>query len=250
MTIDDSRFTLMPNTYFRFKEFTVHQERCAMKVTTEACLFGAWASHYLKTDTSPKHILDIGAGTGLLSLLLAQQHYSRIDAIELDKNAAGQCRQNFAASPWRERMHVIESDVRSFPFTQLFDVIISNPPFYENDLSSPVEGRQLAHHSAALSLKDLVDRVRTLLTDQGKFFVLLPYKRKEDLYQLAKAGGLHIVHQCNVRNSPGHPLFRLMAVLSPTYSIDKQEELFSIRDEGNNYTQEFVQLLHPYYLNL
>lgn len=240
----------MPNTYFRFKEFTVHQEHCAMKVTTEACLFGAWTSHYLKNATSPKHLLDIGAGTGLLSLMLAQQHGSCIDAIELDKNAAEQCRQNFAASPWQERMHVIENDVRSFPFNQLFDVVISNPPFYENDLSSPVEGRQLAHHSAELSLKDLIERVRTLLTEQGKFFVLLPYKRKEDLYQLAKACGLHILHQCNVRNSPRHPLFRLMAVLSQTPSIDKQEELLSIRDQENNYTQEFIQLLHPYYLNL
>jgi len=221
-----------------------------MKVTTEACLFGAWASHYIKNDVSPKNILDIGAGTGLLSLMLAQQHGGRIDAIELDKNAAEQCRQNFVASPWRERMNVIENDVRSFPFNQLFDVIVSNPPFYENDLSSPVEGRQLAHHSAELSLKDLIERVRTLLTEQGKFFVLLPHKRREDLYQLAKAGGLHIIHQCHVRNSPRHPLFRLMAVLSPTHSTGKQEELFSIRDEANNYTQEFIHLLRPYYLNL
>lgn len=240
----------MPNTYFRFKQFTIHQEHCAMKVTTEACLFGAWVSHYLKTDSSFKNLLDIGAGTGLLSLMLAQQHSFHIDAIELDKNAAAQCRQNFAASPWQESLKVIEDDVRSFDFNQLFDVIISNPPFYENDLSSPVEGRQLAHHSLELSLKELIDRARTLLTEQGKFFVLLPYKRKEELYQLAKAAGLHIIHQSNVRNSPRHPLFRLIAVLSPVPSTGKGEELLSIRDEENNYTQQFMQLLQPYYLNL
>ncbi|MDF2380777.1 methyltransferase [Nostoc ellipsosporum NOK] len=240
----------MPNNYFRFKQFTIHQEHCAMKVTTEACLFGAWVSDYLKTDHSPENILDIGAGTGLLSLMLAQQHPANITAVELDNGAALQCQQNFMGSPWAERMNTQQGDIRTFSFHQSFDVIVSNPPFYENDLSSPVKGRQLAHHSAELSLKELMGRVKSLLTYEGKFFILLPYKRKEDLYSLAKDNGLHICHQCIVRNSPRHSWLRFMAVLSPAVTILATEEVVSIRDEENNYTQAFTDLLRPYYLNL
>lgn len=221
-----------------------------MKVTTEACLFGAWAAEQLKMGTPPENMLDIGAGTGLLSLMVAQQHHTHITGIELDHAAAVQCSANFTISPWAERLTLTEGDVRIFPLKKTFDGVISNPPFYENELVSPVKGRQLAHHSAELSLKELLQRVQTLLNETGKFMVLLPWKRRDELFSLAGDNHLHILHQCSVRNSPKHPWFRLMAVLSLNNTSRLTEESISIRDEQNNYSAEFIRLLQPYYLNL
>src|SRR5882724_8546870 len=123
----------MANTYFQFKQFTIHQDRCAMKVTTDACLFGAWATVGIrKLAPEAKTILDIGSGTGLLSLMIAQQCDVLIDAVEIDKAAAAQAKENSTASPWKEKIMVIEGDIRymaRYPINR-YDIVICNPPFY------------------------------------------------------------------------------------------------------------------------
>src|SRR5262249_33933395 len=134
----------MPNSYFQFKEFTVYQERCVMKVTTDACVFGAWVAQDV---TDVQNVLDIGTGTGLLPLMLAQRHPSiTIDAIEIDKESFEQAKENVAISPFAEHIQVINDDAKAFSSWKKYDLVISNPPFYEKELASSDHKKNIAHH--------------------------------------------------------------------------------------------------------
>src|SRR5688572_25058776 len=140
----------MPNTYFQFKQFTIHQDRSAMKVTTDACLFGAWCATEINQDN--KRLLDIGTGTGLLSLMIAQKNKLLIDAVEIEEQAAVQAVENVKASPWKESVHVIHKNIRDFNSEKKYNYIISNPPFYENELSGERMEKNIAHHDAGLKM--------------------------------------------------------------------------------------------------
>jgi tRNA1Val (adenine37-N6)-methyltransferase len=240
----------MANSYFRFKQFTVHQELAAMKVTTDGCLFGAWVADQLKDSNTTGSILDIGAGTGLLSLMLAQKNNAKIDAIEIDDSAATQAAQNFAASPWHERMHVINQDINLFEPAGPYDTIISNPPFYENDLSGNNRQKNIAHHDSGLLLQDLIRIISQNLTQTGSFYLLLPFRRYEEALSLIKTHQLQAVKVCLVRQSETHPFFRIMisgGKLQPAMII---EEEIAIKDVNNAYSGRFGQLLADYYLYL
>ena len=137
----------MANTYFQFRQFIIHQDRCAMKVTTDACLFGAWVANQIKnTGSEFSTALDIGTGTGLLSLMVSQKNDLKIDTIEIEDDAFEQLKENIADSPWKDRINLFHNDVRNFIFNQQYDVIFSNPPFYENELKSDDAKRNLALH--------------------------------------------------------------------------------------------------------
>lgn len=237
----------MSNSYFRFKQFTVHQERCAMKVCTDACLFGAWASRKAAqpplTDGS---VLDIGTGTGLLSLMLAQQGNHRIDAVELDEKAAEQAAENFDASPWRERLQVITGDITKLHLGKKYDCIITNPPFFENDLKSNNTQRNLALHSEALSFAELLAACAQYLLEDGKLAVLLPYHRKEVFLQQALQVGFFLEEEVAVRQTPKHAYFRAMLWLGRT-AVTPLQRSITIR-EGEIYSAEFSDLLREYYL--
>src|ERR1700712_4521124 len=124
----------MPNTYFQFKQFIVRQDRCAMKVCTDSCMFGAWVSTKISGN---QHVLDIGSGTGLLMLMLAQKNISKIEGVELDSAAFLQSGQNISESPCADSLHVFHGDIRSVALARTYDFIITNPPFYQDSLSSP-----------------------------------------------------------------------------------------------------------------
>jgi tRNA1Val (adenine37-N6)-methyltransferase len=236
----------MANSYFRFKEFTVHQEHCAMKVCTDACLFGAWVTD--KYQIQEGCILDIGAGTGLLSLMLAQASKARIDAVELDEAAALQAAENMESSPWHERLQVLQGDIRTIHLGKKYELVVSNPPFFENDLNSPDSKRNLALHSNALSLEELLTAIHQHLLPQGKCAVLLPYHRKEQLLLLAEKFMLYPEEIMDVKQTPRHAFFRVMMILGR----EKKEAVtksITIR-EGDSYTPGFTTLLKPYYLNL
>src|SRR5437763_249939 len=136
----------MPNDFFRFKQFTIQQQYCAMKVCTDACLFGAWTVSTITNEKLPAgYVLDIGAGTGLLSLMLVQQlKNSIIHAIEIDGAAAKQAGENFVASPWGEQLNIFNTAIQSFSPTQRYDFITTNPPFFQDDLASPNAQRNIA----------------------------------------------------------------------------------------------------------
>jgi tRNA1Val (adenine37-N6)-methyltransferase len=239
----------MPNTYFQFKQFTIHQEKAAMKVCTDACLFGAWmADRIVGQEAKPAQILDIGAGTGLLSMMLAQAIPASIDAIELDEQAAEQALQNFEASPWHERMQVLQGDARSVHTGKKYDLIISNPPFFENDLKSPDRQRNLALHSSELGLDELLSVIQQYLSPHGRFAVLLPWHRKEAFVKMAETQHFFLVEEMDVRQTGSHSRFRTMLLFSRNRQ-DAQRGEITIRNQ-DGYTPAFIQLLKDYYLHL
>ena len=226
-----------------------------MKVTTDACLFGAWAARKINNEELIiNNCLDIGAGTGLLALMLAQKINARIDCIEIDRDAAKQASENVEASPWQARIAVTHGDVKNAveTFSKKFDVIISNPPFYEKELRSTSDNKNIAHHSEHLTLDELLDIIKNNLTPDGSFYLLLPYKRNEEIKKLFNNHQLHIVEIMLVRQSVNHDYFRIMLKGKINNKDNKQTELneMSITNDKQQYTAEFVNLLKDYYLYL
>jgi tRNA1Val (adenine37-N6)-methyltransferase len=239
----------MSNSYFQFKQFTIHQEYCAMKVCTDACLFGAWVGEQLQSRNSKvKSILDIGTGTGLLSLMLAQKSEADIDAVEIDEAAAQQATDNIDASPWKNRVQVIQGDISYIHLGRKYDYIISNPPFFENNLKSSDTQRNLALHSDMLRLDDLIRIAHVNLSDEGGIALLLPYERGNECIDIARSNDLYLAERVDVRQSNKHSYFRSMLLLRTENNTAITGEL-SIR-ENSNYSPEFVKLLKDYYLHL
>jgi tRNA1Val (adenine37-N6)-methyltransferase len=238
----------MPNPFFKFKNFTVWQDKCAMKVTTDSCLFGAWVAEKLSKQNI-EHALDIGTGTGLLPLMLQQKiNINKFDAVEIDCNAATQAIQNFTASSYKN-LHVYNTAIQGFTAAVKYDLIISNPPFYENSLPSANALKNIAHHGTELLLADLLSISNTLLTKNGWLALLLPYYRMNELEQLLRNNQMHIAEKCKVKPSLQHNYFRVMYVLTHT-KLPTNNQSLAIKDENNNYTAAFTKLLQPYYLYL
>ena len=239
----------MSNTYFQFKQFTIHQDRCAMKVCTDACLFGAWVAGDVRSEKyEVRTVLDIGAGTGLLSLMLAQNTSCIIDAVELDEHAAEQAAENFEATPWKERLQVIRADARTVHLGRKYDLILSNPPFFENDLKSGDTKRNLALHSEALGMEELFAVIKKHIAENGRLALLLPYHRKEQCKEQAAAAGFYLSKEVSVRQTPNHAYFRTM-VLFTTINGPVNNVTLTIREE-DQYSLSFTELLKDYYLKL
>lgn len=239
----------MPNQFFKFKQFTINQDQCAMKVCTDSCLFGAWVAEYLEQEkNSLKTILDIGTGTGLLSLMLAQKTTANIDAVEIEKAASLQASNNFLASPWNNRLQVYHTPIQLFkPInSNSYDFIISNPPFYENNLKTDNQLKNLALHSEALSLANLIAQIQFHLKSNGQFAILLPFNRSDYFITEAQKAGFHIQVIMNVKQTEHHPFFRCMMIFGTQSTSIKSDELFiKAKDE---YTTDFRRLLSHYYL--
>ena len=220
-----------------------------MKVCTDACLFGAWIGEEVRsTKYEVRNILDIGAGTGLLSLMLAQQTAAQIDAIEMDETAAERAGDNFEASPWKERLQVITGDAKLVHLGKKYELIISNPPFFENDLKSEDTKRNLALHSEQLSLQELLLVIQSHLSPNGKFAVLLPYHRKDVFIRLAGNEGFFLEESISVKQTPKHTFFRAMLLFSAVEVALAEKEI--IIREGEAYSNDFISLLKDYYLKL
>jgi tRNA1Val (adenine37-N6)-methyltransferase len=241
----------MANTYFQFKQFTIHQDRSAMKITTDSCLFGAWVAEEVGGLRSEvRSILDIGAGTGLLSLMLAQQVNASITAIEIDKDAFEQASENIAASPWQNKISIILADIKDFIPEYKYDCIISNPPFYENEWQSGDVQKNIAHHSHQLLLDDLLAIIGNLLKPGGTFYLLLPYKRHDELMKLFNQKNIFIAKKILIRQTEGHDYFRFIIKAKFEDAGETITEEISIRDTKNDYTIAFTTLLKDYYLYL
>lgn len=242
-----------------------------MKVTTDGCLFGAWAAGELRVKSresgvalrqaqdlelgvmSRDHVLDIGAGTGLLSLMIAQENPKLIiDAIEIDKEAYEQAKENIKGSPWSDRIHVIHSDIKEFQSQQQYDIIVSNPPFYENELKSGNSKKNKAHHDDALLLDDLLTIIQQHLKPNGQFYLLLPYKRNSEIDSSIAKNKLNIKQKLLVKQSTQHNYFRIL--LSGTHAENKNADFttseIAIRNDEESYTPQFITLLKDYYLHL
>jgi tRNA1Val (adenine37-N6)-methyltransferase len=236
----------MANTFFQFKQFTINQDKSAMKVTTDGCLFGAWCAQQMQhLSVDFENCLDIGTGTGLLSLMIAQKNNLSIDAVEIEEGAAVQASENTGGSPFKN-INTIRGNISELPLPE-YDWIVSNPPFYENDLASPAPEKNIAHHSTELTWEHLFKFINKHLKPGGRFFLLLPYKRKDELDEVLKQHGLYLSKIEIVKQSVKHSPFRIMVEGSKQLALPVIEEL-CIRDADGNYTPEFTSLLGDYYL--
>jgi Predicted O-methyltransferase len=237
----------MPNPYFQFKQFTIHQDQCAMKVCTDACILGAWFSAKIPEYST---VLDIGSGTGLLMMMLAQRSSAEIHGIEIDLASFKQLKENINQNKWRERLKAFPGDARTYVFPIKYDFIISNPPFFENNLASEEEREQVAKHSKSLTLHELMSVIDRNLQPSGSFGVLLPYHRWEYFDRLAAASGFFLTEKLFVKQSLRHECFRAVLHYSrkregfaPAYEL-------VIQKEDGVYTEEFAELMREYYLYL
>ena len=230
----------------------MHQEHTAMKVCTDACLFGGWAAADAQIQ-SAKNILDIGSGTGLLSLMLAQQSAAHITAIEIEDGAFEQTKTNFNLSPWKDRLDVVHSSIQDYASMNkenLFDCIITNPPFYEGDLNSPDNAKNLAAHSTALPWDDLARSAASLLQENGAWYVLVPTLRAYTIQKLALNDGLQLSQECLMYNDAKHLPIRAMLKFVKQKEATIQRDKIIIKNADQSYTNEFKNYLKDYYLHL
>ena len=238
----------MSNKPFIFKQFTINQDRCAMKIGTDSVLLGAWTS--LKTN--PNSILDIGAGTGILALMLAQRSAAElIDAIEIDDDTYEQCVDNFEHSPWGDRLFCYHASLEEFveEIEDQYDIIISNPPFYSEDYKTDNGKRDLARFSDALPFEHLLDSVSKLLSKEGIFSVIIPFKEEETFISLASKFKLFPNRILQVKGSPTSETKRSLLEFSFRESEIKTQELI-IETARHQYTEDYINLTKDFYLKM
>lgn len=237
----------MPNDYFRFKQFTVYHDKCAMKVGTDAVLLGAWAEVEDK-----KNILDIGTGTGIISLMLAQRCNSRIIAVDIDEGAVEQVEVNVAQSPWADRIEIERADVRLLSqdvrYANSFDVIVSNPPYFQEDVKCPENQRNTARHTDTLDFAGLLKSVAALLKLDGSFSVVLPANVSADFITLAVRSGLNLSRQTWVHTKEGKmPKRVLMSFCKGKVESSIVTHLNMISQDGHK-NEEYQKMVDDFYL--
>jgi tRNA1Val (adenine37-N6)-methyltransferase len=238
----------LANSYFQFKQFRVEQDKCAMKVCTDSCLFGA-AVNVSKAE----RILDIGTGTGLLSLMVAQRMDATIDAVEINLEAAAQASENFALSPWADRLHLHPVSLQEFAkFNQQhYDVILSNPPFFLASLKSGNAAKDSAKHTGDLFFEDILAFAQQHLTRQGKLYILLPPAEALHFAELATDHQLHLTETIEVYTYINGQCIRHIQTYSFVKSASPTTSKLHIREVDKvTYTSEFSELLKVYYLHL
>ncbi|WP_396143816.1 tRNA1(Val) (adenine(37)-N6)-methyltransferase [Flavobacterium sp.] len=234
---------------FKFKQFSVQQDKCAMKIGTDGVLLGAWCP----IDNNPFSVLDIGAGTGILSLMLAQRsNAEQIDSLEIDEEAYEQCVENFENSPWSDRLFCFHAGLDEFvdePEDE-YDIIISNPPFYSEDYKTDSSQRDLARFQDALPFEDLIEAADLLLSENGIFAVIIPYKEEERFIDLCAEVELFPVKLTRVKGSHATPIVRsLLAFKRYELSVLTADELV-IEISRHEYTDDYINLTKDFYLKM
>lgn len=235
----------MSNSWFQFKQFTIQQDRCAMKVGTDGVLLGAWSAK----DTATQ-ILDIGTGTGLIALMLAQKNpTAKIDAIEIDQEAAHQAIENVNHSPWSANINVQALSLQEFQMInqKTYDLIVSNPPFFENCFASENKQRQTARHSNALNFETLIQIVSEILDKKGRFNVILPFQASAKFIDYSLAVNLFLNHRVDVFPTLKSEPKRALLSFSFFETDTKYEKLIIEPTERHQYSKAFADLLKDYY---
>ncbi len=236
-----------PKYRFQFKQFGINDSECAMKIGTDGVLLGAWANIQLSHN-----ILDVGSGSGLISLMLAQRSNASITGIEIDSFATKQSIENINASPWKNRISVINADFIEWAsmahnFSQ-FDHIVSNPPFFNNGPVAPNEYRAIARHCNSLGYEQLIKLSKKLLTDNGKLSIISPIERQDDIIFYSELEQLFISRLTHIYSKEGCKPTRLLWEFSKHKCTPKYTSL-AIRDTQNNFSLEYINLTNEYYLN-
>ena len=241
---------------FRFKRFEVVNERSAMKVNTDGVLLGALMT-ILPTDRT---LLDIGTGTGTIALMAAQRLFScgichadrsaenRVDAIDIDEASAEEAAANFRNSPWSEVLHAYHTSLDDFASDRKYDLVFSNPPYFEDSLNAPEERRNNARHtSTGLSYREILDFASQSLTDNGRVAFVLPAETEAALCRHARMNGLHLFRIVRVRTVPRKEPSRIIAEFSRMRKDTSEDTVLTIQNEGK-YTEEYLSLMRDFYL--
>lgn len=238
----------MANNYFQLKAFTILQEGCAMKVCTDSCLFGAWVATELITESyNYKNIIDIGTGTGLLALMLAQKIDASILGVEIDETAASVAAQNAGNAKFSNKVNIIQQDILHLQQTNYFDCIISNPPFYEGSLLSESNAVNQARHQEGLTIEQLAMQCNVLSTATASVALLAPFNREVAFMQAMADNGFFVKKLCRVSNQTDKPYIRTMFFFTKNIT-EVLETTIAIKEKNGNYTKDFSSLLRDYYL--
>ena len=237
--------TMGRNSYFQFKQFKIEQGGCAMKVGTDGVLLGAWTEVENK-----RQVLDIGTGSGLIALMIAQRNAdAAITGIDIEDGAYNQAKENAADSPWNKRIEIVKTSLQNFTPDSKFDLIVCNPPYFTNSLKNPVESRSIARHSDSLPLEELASNVCRLLHSGGTFAVILPVEESEKLKDIGIGHGLFAKRICKVIPKTGADVKRIMTEYT-TLKTDTKEEVLQIENETRHeYTNEFKAITKDFYLD-
>ena len=236
----------MANPYFSFKRFTVWHDQCAMKVGTDGALLGAWAT----VSPQDRFVLDIGTGSGLIALMLAQRSEALIDAIDIDGPACQQAATNVARSPFAGRIEVHHCPLSNYQSKERkYDLIVSNPPYFIQSLRCPDATRSQARHADSLSLPTLLRESLRLLASTGRLALVLPFDQRAILLEEADRTGLHLLRETQVSTRQGTPPKRLLVELGKRIVTPVCSQL-AIEDEAHRYTPEFIALEQPFYLKM
>ncbi len=235
----------MANQWFRFKHFTIHQEKSAFKVGTDGVLLGAWAD-----VTGVDSVLDVGTGTGLLSLMIAQRSMAEITAIEIDHSSCEQALVNIRESPWQERIKVEHKSLQDFAADRQFDMVISNPPFFQNSMTPADKGRMHSRHNTLLSPKELVTYSKLFLKPEGKLCLIFPVDEGRILINLCSDAGLSLHRLMRIKPTPSLPAKRYLMEFRPYPAESVAEEEITIeRGKRHDYSDEYRELCKDFYLD-
>ena len=236
---------------FQFKEFTIHQDKTAMKVGTDGALLGAWCA----VDDFPDSILDVGSGTGLIALMMAQRTDAMtIDAVEIDEQAYEQTVENFEQSDWGDRLFCYHSSFQEFAEEmaeeeEQYDLIISNPPFYTDEFETEDAARNKARFTSSLSFKELIEGANRLLSVEGKFVTIIPFKEEQIFISLASETQWFLSRVCRVKGIETSEVKRSLLEFSLQETDLMQEEL-TIEISRHHYTEKYKELTRDFYLKM
>lgn len=231
---------------FHFKSFSIKQEQSAMKVGTDGVLLGAW----INPKSYPHHILDIGTGTGLIAIMLGQRFKrSQIHAIDIDHASAEEALFNAQSSPWSERLNITHCALQDYNPSNIYDLIVSNPPYFRNTTLSNDKSRALARNHLALSLEYLIERSYDLLHENGELALIVPSNEFETIQLLAEKFNFYINKLCWVRGNHQTPIKRLLVALSKNKEILEEKNL-TIENSRHNYTEDYKNLCQDFYLKV
>ena len=240
--------TKLMTTPFRFKQFTVHHDRCAMKIGTDAILLGAWAA----ATEEPKRILDIGTGSGIIALMLAQRFpAANVTAVEINSAACEQARGNFAAAPFCDRLTLKHCAVQDFRPQDPYDLVVCNPPWFQKSFKPPDAARTMARHSDSLSLEELGTAASRLLSPDGVLNVILPLEQALTFTAIAIENDLHCQRMCEVRPTPtSMPKRRLLEFSSCAPKQDLCTQEIVVEVERHQYSDAYSKLAKEFLLKL
>jgi tRNA1Val (adenine37-N6)-methyltransferase len=238
----------MPNPYFKFKQFTIFHDKCAMKVGTDGVLLGSWAGK----GTIPRRVLDIGSGSGLIALMLAQRFLeAEIEAVEIEEQCAKQCEENASASPFKDRIKSINTSIQEFALKQdvKFDLLVSNPPFFIDSFTSENDQRNTARHNHSLRQHELLKAVTDLSHQKSVFAIILPVKEGELFIVKAREYPWYLNNQVYVKGSPESKEKRVLLEFTKSANQLVKNQLI-IEEKRGVYTKEFSNLVKSFYLHL